>query len=131
MIVLDTHVLLWWLTDPAQLSPRARQQVKGAAQKRALCASAASVMEIATLVRRGRLKLAVTFDEWLGDVRLLPELAILPISADIAARAGAYGNGVHGDPIDRLIIATAQAGNAPVVTADTAIRSLKIIQTIW
>lgn len=131
MIVLDTHVLIWWLADPAQLSPKARQQVKSAAQKRTLAASAASVMEIATLIRRGRLMLAVTFDEWLGDVRRLPELTIMPVSADIAARAGTYGDGVHGDPIDRMIIATAQLAKAPVVTADTAIRSLKIVQTIW
>ena len=131
MIVLDTHVLLWWLTNPAHLSTRARQQVKTAAQRRMLFASVASVMEIATLVRRDRLDLAVTFDEWLSDVRCLPELTIMPINADIAARAGGYGDGVHGDPVDRLIIATAQLASAPLVTADAAIRSLKIIQTIW
>jgi PIN domain nuclease of toxin-antitoxin system len=131
VIVLDTHALLWWLADSAQLSSRARQLVKRSAGRRELSASAASVMEVATLVRRGRLALSMTFDEWLREVRLLPELAIAPITADIAARAGTYGDGVHGDPVDRLIIATAQLSNARLVTADKAIHSLKIVQSVW
>jgi PIN domain nuclease of toxin-antitoxin system len=131
VIVLDTHALIWWLSDATQLSTRARKAIKAAASRRELSVSAASILEIAVLVRRGRLTLSVAFDAWLHDVRSLPDLTITPIGTDIAARAGSYGDGVHGDPIDRLIIATAQSSNARLVTADAAIRSLKIVQSVW
>jgi PIN domain nuclease of toxin-antitoxin system len=131
MIVLDTHALIWWLSDATQLSSRARKAIKTAANRRELSVSTASILEIAVLVRRGRLTLSAAFDAWLDDVRSLPELAITPIGIDIAARAGSYGDGVHGDPIDRLIVATAQSLNARLVTADAAIRSLKIVRSIW
>jgi PIN domain nuclease of toxin-antitoxin system len=131
VIVLDTHALIWWLSDPSQLSGKARQAIKAAASRRELLASAASILEIAVLVRRGRLRLAVAFDTWLGDLQHLPELVLSPVTADIAARAGNYGDEVHGDPIDRLIVATAQIRNARLVTADAAIRALKIVRTVW
>lgn len=131
LIVLDTHVLVWWLADPAQLSGKARKTIRAAARGRRIVVSAASILEIATLIRRGRLALATTLEHWLGDLRALPEIAIAPIGADIAAQAGSYGDGVHGDPVDRLIIATAQVSGASLVTADAAMRSLRIVQIVW
>lgn len=131
LIQLDTHVLVWWLTDSRQLSSRARRAIGIAARQRQITASAASILEIATLVRRGRLVLTMTLEQWLADLRALPEITIVPVNAEIAARAGAYGDAVHGDPADRMIIATAQLGQARLVTADAAIRSLRVVPTIW
>ncbi len=131
MIVLDTHALVWWLADASQLSNKARAAIKIAARRGEVTASAASILEIATLVRRGRLALSLQLDDWLATARSLPELAITPVNADIAARAGSYGDGVHGDPIDRLIVATAQLGKARLVTADTAMRTQKLVPCIW
>jgi PIN domain nuclease of toxin-antitoxin system len=131
MIVLDTHALVWWLADASQLSKRARSTIKVAAKRDEVTASAASVLEIATLVRRGRLTLSLSFDDWLATVRKLPELKIAAINADIAACAGSYGDSVHGDPIDRLIVATTQLGKGRLVTADAAIRAQKIVPCVW
>ena len=131
MIVLDTHALVWWLADPAKLSAAARRAVLASAAEKEVAASTASVLEIATLVRRQRLILSVPFEEWLSDVRQLSELQLLPISVEIAARAGSFGSEVHGDPIDRLIVATALEFKSPLVTADSNIRSLPAVRTIW
>jgi PIN domain nuclease of toxin-antitoxin system len=129
--VLDTHALVWWLTEPSRLSPRARRAVQASAQSRALVVSAASIFEVATLERRGRLAFSISIDQWLADVRSLPELSIEPVSADIAALAGSFGSAIPGDPIDRLIVATAQALRLTLVSADEQLRAAKWIETLW
>lgn len=131
MIVLDTHALIWWLADPAKLSAAARKTINDRVAKHAVGVSAASVLEVATLVRRKRLLLTTTFEEWLADVRQLPELELLPITAEIATRAGSFDESVHGDPIDRLIIATTLAEKAKLVTADKQIRALDVVDCVW
>ena len=131
MIVLDTHAMIWWLADPSKLSTAAKKAIQTSVSNNEIFASTASILEIATLVRRGRLMLATDFNEWLDDVRQLPELQMLPVSTEIAARAGSFGPEVHGDPIDRLIIATAQIIKAKLITADANIRSAKIVTTVW
>jgi PIN domain nuclease of toxin-antitoxin system len=131
MMVLDTHVLVWWLADPAKLSTKARRAVRSAAASRTVSASAASILEIVTLVRRGRLTLATSIDRWLEDVRSLPELQIEPITVEIAAKAGSFGDEVPGDPVDRLIVATAAVLGLPLVTADQRLRRRPPVPTIW
>lgn len=131
MILLDTHALVWWVADPARLSARAGRAVKVAARRKELAASAISILEISTLVRRGRLKLGVPSDQWFGALRCLPELVIEPVSGEIARVAGAFGAAVPGDPADRIIAATARVLDAKLITADDGLRSVQAIQSIW
>jgi len=129
--VLDTHAAVWWMSDSAKLSPKAKRAIQASISAGDLVMSAASVLEIATLVRRGRLELTRGFGDWLDDVQSLPELRIEPVTAAIAARAGSFDAEVQGDPIDRLIVATAIVLDESLVTADEHIRSLGRIRTIW
>lgn len=131
MIVLDTHVLLWWLSGAPRLSPAASQAVAEAAVADRVVASTISVLEIATAVRRGRLQLAMPVAQWLADARLLPELRFEPVSAEIAERAGSFADEVRGDPADRLIVATAIALACPLATADEKLRASGVVQTVW
>jgi PIN domain nuclease of toxin-antitoxin system len=131
VIVLDTHVLIWWLTDASKLSPPAKKAIAAAARDNALAISSISLFEIATLVRRERLRLAIDLSRWLGALLSLPQLNIEPISTEIAWTAGAYAVGVPGDPADRIIVATAQALGASLVTADDGLRAGAPIDTIW
>jgi PIN domain nuclease of toxin-antitoxin system len=131
LILLDTHALVWWLDGSGKLPARTRRSCQQAARRRELATSAASILEIATLVRSERLRFRMSFEEWLADVKALPELTITPINADIAAVAGCYGDSVQGDPADRLIIATAQLSGATLATGDGAIRRMKLVRTIW
>ncbi len=131
MTVLDTHALVWWLAEPSKLSASARRAIQSAAHANELVVSAASILEIATLVRRGRLALSTSVDQWLADVRSLPELTIEPVTAEIAARAGSFDAEMQGDPIDRIIVATAVLLQYPLVSADSQVRALPWIRTIW
>jgi PIN domain nuclease of toxin-antitoxin system len=131
VIVLDTHALVWWAVGDRRLSPRARRAIRSAAEAGSVFISAISVMEIATAVRRGRLVLSVAFEQWLADLRALPELQIEPVTAEIAALAGSFDGAMHGDPADRIIAATARVLGAKLVSADERLRGLPDIATVW
>jgi PIN domain nuclease of toxin-antitoxin system len=131
VIVLDTHALIWWVTGTAGLSPRAKRTIETAVRQAPVIISAISVFEIATAVRRERLQLKAPLDEWLRDIRALPELHIEPVTADIAHLAGTLESEVPGDPADRIIAATAIVLETKLVTADERLSKSRRVETIW
>lgn len=131
MIVLDTHVLIWWVSGVQALSAKARRALNEALRHGPARVSAISAMEITGAVRRGRLALGVPASQWLAKVRELPDLLIEPVSAEIAEIAGAFDDPVPGDPGDRIILATARALGCGLVTADARLRQAGVVQTVW
>ena len=112
-MLLDTHALLWWLSDDPALTKAARKII--AETKNIVVVSAASAWEIATKVRLGKLPTAVDLAaDFAGQIER-EGFQILPISGDHAIRAGLLP-GVHKDPFDRMLIAQAQAENIPIVS---------------
>ena len=132
MIVLDTHVLVWWVDgDTKKLSRKARQALEQHGNRRELLIASISIFEITTLERRGRLSFTISASEWLTQVRRLPEYRIEPLTDDIAERAGQFGDAFPGDPADRMIAATALLRDVPLVTYDEKLRKLERLKTIW
>jgi PIN domain nuclease of toxin-antitoxin system len=129
VIVLDTHVWLWWVSDPDRLSSAARSALDYS-RRIGLCPI--SCWEIATKVANGRLELDRDVGVWVSQALAKPALEVLPLTAEIAVAAGRLGlEGFHGDPADRLIVATAREHGVPLVTKDAAIRGFPGVQTIW
>jgi PIN domain nuclease of toxin-antitoxin system len=131
VIVLDTHVLVWWVTGTRRLSVRAKRVVDQNVRRGPAIVSAISVLEIATAARRGRLELGVPLDQWLADLRMLPEIQFESVSAEIAEIAGGFDDTTPGDPADRIIIATALTLGAKLVTADERLRASSTVATVW
>lgn len=132
MIVVDTHVLVWWLGDRQGLSRKARRLLAEAESERAsVVVSAISALEVATAARRGRLALSVSAERWLADVKRLPEIRFEPVTDEIACMAGSFRDSMHGDPADRIIAATAHVLGFPLLTADEKLRSNRDIATLW
>ena len=131
MILLDTHALVWWVSGIRPLSARAKREIRSAQAEGPLRASAISLLEIATAVRRGRLALGSPLDRWCEDLARLPELQIQPVTAEIARAAGSFDASAPGDPADRIIAATALALGARLVTADVRLRRFPQLQTVW
>jgi PIN domain nuclease of toxin-antitoxin system len=111
--LLDTHALLWWLSDEPALTRAARGII--ADTKNLILVSAASAWEIATKVRLGKLPTAADLaDDFTGYLER-EGFQMLAISWDHAIRAGLLP-GPHRDPFDRILIAQAQAENIPILS---------------
>jgi PIN domain nuclease of toxin-antitoxin system len=110
-LLLDTHVLLWWVTDNPALSADARRAV--ADSSNSVHISVGSLWEIAIKVGKKKLTLFDGFDEVLDREPFIQ----LAISAS-HVRAVATLPPIHGDPFDRLFVAQAQAERLTLVTHD-------------
>ena len=109
-LLLDTHVLLWWLADDDRLSAAARDAVSAAAEARF---SAASVWEIAIKRALGRLEVP---EDYLEAVDA-SDIQLLSITGEHAEAAGALPRH-HDDPFDRMLVAQARIDELTLVTAD-------------
>ena len=131
MIVLDTHVLVWWVSGSGRLSARAKRAIEQSLRRSPAIVSTISLLEIVTAVRRGRLELGSPLEFWLADLRALPELQFQPVSGEIAQLAGSFDEAAPGDPADRIIVATALTLRAKLVTADQRQRKSSSVVTVW
>lgn len=133
MIVLDTHVLLWWVSGAVdKLSKPASSALENASGKEAsIFVSAISTWEIAVLIQKGRLVLSMDVEEWLSHVASLPEVRFLPVDRHTAVQSVRLPGAFHSDPADRIIVATARRLNLPLVTADEHIRNYPHLKSIW
>ncbi len=121
VVVLDTHALLWWVSDPTQLSALARARIDTADE---VLISAASAWELALLVDAGRIVLDRPVRTWLHHATRWRPLRHIPIDLEIAVAAVELSaRGFHRDPADRFIYATAASLGAVLVTKDTSIRA--------
>ena len=118
MILLDTHVLLWFRTAEEKIGSNCRQQVAEALRESNLAVSAFSFWEIAMLLDKGRIILPSEIVPWRATL-LANFMVEIPVSGEIGIRANNLPN-FHPDPADRIIVATALEGHR-LVTADELI----------
>lgn len=130
MILLDTHVCWWLAYEPEKLSMHAREAI-GREEHRpgALALSCASLYELTWLLERKRLAVSVGFDQFVREIEA--RIAVLPIDQSVAVSAARFPAPFHGDPMDRLIVATALDSNRILITADEAILASGLCQTLW
>ena len=132
MIVLDTHVLVWWVGEDRRLVKAARGAIDSSmAAGEAVLVSAISAWEVGMLVRRGRLALSMPVEEWLLAVQSLEGVSIIPISAEIAVQSANLPGEFHQDPADRMIVALARERNASLLTADEKIHRYPHVRCSW
>lgn len=131
MIVLDTHALIWWVNDPSLLSSAAQSAIDEAARSGGLYVSCISAWEIAMLVGRGRLELALDVRDWLSRCEALPFLSFLPVDCGTLVESVRLPDFPHADPADRIIAATALSLGAMLVTKDDKLRGYRSLKTIW
>ena len=132
MIVLDTHALIWWANQDRLLSAKAKSAIEGTLKRGGeVKISAISAWEVAMLVQRSRLALAMDLDEWLQAVTSIEGVTFVPISARTAAESARLPGAFHPDPADRMIVALARELNAPLVTADEKIQRYGHVRWIW
>lgn len=130
MIVLDTHTWLWWLSDPRQLSRRARAAVRAAMEGSEIYISSISAWEVAMLVAKGRLRLSMDAPDWIAQSQALSFIRFVPVDNAIALRSVQL-DVPHRDPADRIIAATAIGLGAWLVTKDEKLVQYPGVKTLW
>ena len=119
--LIDTHALIWSAEGSRQLGKAARATIERERLSDRAGVSAITPWEIALLVEKGRLQLAMELGAWIRTVLLAPGIDLMPIEPAIAIDSVRLPGNFHSDPADRLIIATARRWGAPLLTADNAI----------
>jgi len=121
-VLLDTHMWVWWLTPDSPLSRAERAALDAEAARRELFLSAISLWETQVLHAKQRLELPLPFADWLARAADERVITVLPLSVEVVFALDALPAAFHGDPADRLIVATARAHAMPLATHDAAIR---------
>ena len=121
MILSDTHTFLWFITADRRLGRLSNRMMWQASLDRDLAFSAISIWEVSMLLQKGRLDVTfnVNASQWRQDL-IARGLTEIPVDGAIAARAGDLED-MHGDPADRIIVATALQDGHRLITNDTNI----------
>lgn len=121
--LLDTHVWLWWLLGQPELTAAERAALDAlAAAGTPPALSAISLWEAQMLAAKGRLDLDRRLSHWLPTAAAPETVTLLPMDIDVILALEGLPKGFHGDPADRIIVATARAHGLTLATRDGNIR---------
>lgn len=130
-LLLDTHMWLWWLLGQPELKAKERDALDElAAAGTPPGLSAISLWEAQMLAAKGRLKIDLPLAHWLPTASAQETVALLPIDVDVILALGGLPASFHGDPADRIIVATARAHRLPLATRDKNIRRSRAVK-LW
>ena len=129
MIVLDTHVWVWWVHGEARLS-QGQRELLDARDVETIGVSIISCWEVSKLVEYGRLKLPQEVSEWLEVALAYPSVQLLQLTPAIVVESTRLPQPFHKDPADQLIVATARIRACRLATADDKILKYAHVQTI-
>jgi PIN domain nuclease of toxin-antitoxin system len=130
ILLLDTHFWIWWLTPRSPLKSAERNALDSAAEAGGVYLAAISLWEAQLLHSKQRLQLPLPFSDWLTRATESRILTILPLDRDVVIAVDRLPARFHGDPADRLIVATARTHGIPLATRDRAIRRSRITK-LW
>jgi PIN domain nuclease of toxin-antitoxin system len=121
-LLLDTHVWIWVMDGMTrELGRNAVDAVARAGAGGRVLVSAISVWEVAVLEAKGRVRFALDVAEWVRRALNAPGVRLAELTPEIAVDSARLSADVHGDPADRILIATARRAGATLVTRDPKI----------
>lgn len=118
-LLLDTHVWIWLMLGDERLNLSFRRAVQQDEER--ILISAISVWEVGMLVERKRMKLEIDCLDWVEQALASSNIDLLPLTPRVAIQSTRLPETLHGDPADRILIATAHEHNAILVTHDQKI----------
>ena len=127
MIVLDTHVWIWMVSEPERLADTQRREIAEAA---GLGVSVISCWEVAKLVERGRLVLDRPVAAWTEQALAVAGVRLLDLTVEIALASTQLPGTFHRDPADQIIVATARVHRSRLVTSDRKILDYEHVESV-
>ena len=131
MILLDTHVLLWMVSEPRRLSRVAEREILKAQRQRSCAIASISLWELAALFGKNRLRGAASVENSIRDILDDTGVKVLEITPEIADLTAAFPETYPKDPGDRLIGATARAYGLTLITQDQRILECPLVRAVW
>ncbi|BAY17103.1 hypothetical protein NIES21_29370 [Anabaenopsis circularis NIES-21] len=128
MIILDTHIWIWWVDNNVRLNQTYRNWIEEY-QSQGLGISLISCWEVAKLVENSKLAFSISVEEWLTAALAYPGVQLLELTIPIIVESTKL-TGFHRDPSDQLIVATARIHCCPLLTADAKILAYPGVQTL-
>ena len=129
MILLDTHIWVWWVDGGSRLTQAQRDTI--AAEEMGLIGvTAISCWEVAKLVQLGRVVLSCSLEEWFEQALSYPGVQLIALTPEIAIESIRLPGDFHRDPADQIIVATARVHGCPLVTSDEKILKYAHVATI-
>jgi PIN domain nuclease of toxin-antitoxin system len=120
MLLLDTHAVLW-LDSGERMNSHALEAIDAAAQEGGVLVSPVSAWEIGLLIAKARISLDIAALAWFERFLALPGVRLTPLTVAAAITSSALPEPFHGDPADRLLVASAREIACPIVTRDRRI----------
>ena len=128
MIVLDTHIWVWWVHGDSRLTSSHSQLIDDNEDDEiGICSI--SLWEVAKLVELGRLVLPVALDQWFTDALAYPGVTLMDLTPGIAIESTQLPGSFHRDPADQIIVATSRIFGRDLLTADQRIRDYPHVNT--
>lgn len=124
MILLDTHVWLWWLLEEGDLDESERAILDEQALNGDVAISAATIWEADLLYRQGELELLPDFDTWIRRATDAQICKVIPIDEEVILAQQRLPENFPEDPADRIIVATALLKDIPLATKDVELQEL-------
>jgi PIN domain nuclease of toxin-antitoxin system len=118
MILLDTHVWVWWVNE-SSMGSKDMLRIIQEHQDDGLGVSIISCWEVAKLVERGRLELSTPVEHWIEQALAYPGVELLELTPRIAVESTQLPGEFHRDPADQMLVATARVYDIPLLTADS------------
>ncbi len=128
MIILDTHIWVWWVDDNERLTKKYREYIEEY-QSQGLGVSIVSCWEVAKLVEKNRLVFSCSVNEWLETALAYTGIQLLNLTLPIVVNSTQL-SGFHSDPFDQIIVATAINYACPLLTVDTKILNYSGVVTL-
>ena len=119
-LLLDTHVWIWSMIGASMLKKSFHITFEKALKLQNILISPMTIWEVGMLVEKKRIEIEMDVLDWIEQALDTPGMNLCPITPRIAIQSTRLGN-IHGDPVDRILIATASEKNAVLVTCDRKI----------
>lgn len=120
MILLDTHIWVWWVANSLKLPDHYRSLLV-AARDSGIGVSIYSYWEVAKLVQNSKLALSLPTLEWLRKALTYPGVRLLPLTPEIVVHSTELPGTFHKDPADQILVATARIHDLLLLTVDEKI----------
>jgi PIN domain nuclease of toxin-antitoxin system len=128
VILLDTHIWVWWVSEHDRLPGRYREIIEASIDS-GLGVSIISCWEVAKLVEYNRLRLASAVERWLKEALDYPGIQLMELTPAIVVESTQLPGDFHRDPADQMIVATARTYDIPLLTLDSKILSYQYVRT--